>query len=250
MPPMKEIDQQFIDIVKKTVERGGKILVPSLGSGRAQEILVMMEHLFRTEKLEPIPIYIDGIVWDITAIYTAYPEFLNSTMRNLIFHRDNNPFLSPLFRRVGSQKERMKVIEEEGPCIILATSGMLTGGPSVEYLKYLAANPKNSLVFTSYLGKGSLGRRIWEGEREFTFNMQGGKKEMIKINLEVYKLEVSNHSDRRQLMAFLYNCDPKPRRVIVNHGESSRALDLANSVHKMLKIETNAPRNLDAIRLK
>ena len=79
--------------------------------------------------------------------------------------KDNNPFLSDIFKRVGSVKERQEVIEETKSCIILATSGMLVGGPSVEYLKAFASHPNNSMVFSSYQGEGSLGRRIQNGHR-------------------------------------------------------------------------------------
>ena len=78
---------------------------------------------------------------------------------------DNNPFLAPAFKRVGSQKERMGVVEDEGSCVVLATSGMLVGGPSVEYLKHFSDNPINGLLFVCYQGEGSLGRRIQRGAK-------------------------------------------------------------------------------------
>ncbi|MBD3248863.1 beta-CASP ribonuclease aCPSF1 [Candidatus Woesearchaeota archaeon] len=249
LPPQREADDKLKNVIKETVERGGKILMPTLGSGRAQEVLVMIESMVRNKELKEIPVYIDGMVWDITAIHTAYPEFLNSTVRKQIFHKDQNPFLSPIFKRVGSKKERKQLIEEKGPCIILATSGMLVGGPSVEYLKNLADNPKNTLIFTCYQGEGSLGQRIQRGQKELIFQ-EGGKQEMTELKMEVHKLEITAHSDRRQLTNFVYRCSPKPKKVIVNHGENSRCLDLASSLHKMNRIETNAPRDLDSIRLK
>jgi len=197
-----------------------------------------------------IPVFIDGIVWDITAIHTAYPEYLNNNIRKLIFHKDQNPFLSPIFRRVGSQKERMQIIEETGSCVIIATSGMLVGGPSVEYLKHLAGNPKNSLAFVNYLGEGSLGRRIQRGEAEFNMGSVS-KPEIMQIKLEVHNVEgFSGHSGRNQLMSFVKNCEPRPKKVIINHGENSRCLDLASSIHKTFKIETTAPRNLETVRIK
>ena len=249
MPPQKEADEYLKTIIAETVKRRGKVLIPTLGSGRAQEIMVMVEGMVRRGELEEIPVYIDGMVWDITAIHTAYPEYLNSSVRKAIFHRDQNPFLSPIFHRVGSKKERKQVIEEVGPCVILATSGMLVGGPSVEYLRELAENPKNSLVFSCYQGEGSLGRRIQQGEREILFR-DGMKEELTKINMEVHKLEITNHSDRKQLMNFVHKCSPRPKKVIVNHGENSRCLDLASSIHKQFRVETIAPRNLEAVRIK
>ncbi len=183
------------------------------------------------------------------SIHTAYPEYLNHIIRKQIFHKDENPFLLDVFKRVGSQKERTQVIEEEGACLILATSGMLVGGPSMEYLKNLASNPKNSLVFSCYQGEGSLGRRIQRGDKEIFFK-NGAKQETCEIKMQVHKLEITNHSDRRQLMNFVYKCEPRPKKVIVNHGENSRCLDLASSLHKQYRIETSAPRDLEAVRIK
>ena len=237
------------DIINETIEKKGKCLIPVLGSGRAQDLMIMIEELIRTKQVKKVDVFIDGIVWDITAIHTAYPEFMNTKIRKQIFHKDNNPFLSPIFKRIGSGKERKELIEEGKPCVILATSGMLIGGPSVEYLKALADNPNNSLIFSSYQGPGSLGRRIRNGEREIMFK-NGQKTEVTQIKMEVHKIEISDHSDRFELMNFVSRLSPRPKRILINHGENSRALDLASSIHKTYRLETSVPRNLDAIRLR
>ena len=250
MPHRQETDEELMNIIKETTERNGKVLIPTLGVGRAQEVILAIEQMLREGKMNSIPVYIDGMVWDVTAIHTAYPEYLNNSIRKLIFHKDQNPFLHEIFKRVGSQKERMEVIEETGPCVILATSGMLTGGPSVEYLKHLCDNPKNAMGFVNYQGEGSMGRRIQVGEREFTFS-DGGKPEMLQIKMQVHTVEgFSGHSSRNQLMNFVAKCEPRPKKVIVNHGENSRCLDLASSIHKGFRIETVAPRNLETVRVK
>tara|TARA_Y100000310_G_C20696885_1_gene826342 strand:- start:3439 stop:5331 length:1893 start_codon:yes stop_codon:yes gene_type:complete len=250
MPERQSSDEELKRIVKETIKRGGKVLIPTLGVGRSQEIMIAIENLVRSGGLDKLTVYIDGLVWDVTAIHTAYPEYLNSTIRKQIFHKDQNPFLSEIFKRVGSQKERMQIIEESGPCVVLATSGMLTGGPSVEYLKHFADNPKNSMCFVNYQGEGSLGRRIQRGEREYAVS-KGSTSEVVPIKLEVHTVEgFSGHSSRHQLMNFIKNCEPRPKKVIVNHGESSRCLDLASSIHKTFRIETSAPRNLETLRIK
>ena len=249
-PSRQECEAQFAEIIKNTVANKGKVLVPVLGVGRAQEVMLVVEEMIRTGQLEKIPVYVDGMVWDVTAIHTAYPEYLNTFVRKQIFHKDANPFLSDIFKRIGSQKERQQVLEETGPGVILATSGMLTGGPSVEYFKALSSGSMHSLIFVSYQGEGSLGRRIQRGEKEITF-AHGNKQEMHKVNMNVFTIEgLSGHSDRKQLMSFVHKCNPKPKKVIVNHGESSRCLDLASSIHKANRIETSAPRNLETIRIR
>ena len=250
LPPMKEQDELLMKIVKDTVARKGKVLMPVLGSGRAQEMMILIADAVARGELEELNVFIDGSVWDIMAIHTAYPEYLNSTIRKQIFHKDQNPFLAKIFKRVGSQKERQSVIENETGCVIIATSGMLVGGPSVEYLRQLADDAKNSLVFSCYLPQGSMGHRILHGEREISFQVQGGKQQMIPINMDVLKIEITDHSDRKQLMNYIYSVEPKPKKVIMNHGEVSRCLDFASSVHKQHRIETVVPRVLETIRLR
>ncbi len=241
----QQADDYLIKVTKETFERGGKVLMPVLGSGRAQEVMVILERLMRDKKIPEAPLYVDGMLWDITAIHTAYPEFLNRNLRQQIFHKENNPFLSPQFKQIGSNKERQQVIASEGPCFVLATSGMLTGGPSVEYLKGFSEGKKNSIIFSCYQPKGCMGQRIRSGEKEIFIN---GK--LYMMNLEVHRVEITSHSDRRQLMNFVKRCNPQPRKVIVVHGESSRCLDLASSMHKAYRIETTAPKNLEVIRIK
>jgi len=251
MPDRQRSDEDFKDVVMKTIKRGGKALVPTLGVGRSQEIMIAIEQLVAQGKMDKIPVYIDGLIWDVTAIHTAYPEFLNSTIRKQIFHKDQNPFLSDIFRRVGSQKERMQIIQEGEPCVVLATSGMLQGGPSVEYLRHFADNPKNSMIFVNYQGEGSLGRRIQRGERQYSVSTGSSSTEDVQIKLEIHTVEgFSGHSSRPQLLNFVKNCDPRPKKVILNHGESSRCLDVASAIHKGFRMETLAPRNLESIRIK
>ncbi|HLC89182.1 MAG TPA: beta-CASP ribonuclease aCPSF1 [Candidatus Nanoarchaeia archaeon] len=245
----EEADDNMVKAVKDTFERGGKVLMPVLGSGRAQEVMIIIERLMREGKLPKATVYLDGMLWDITAIHTAYPEFLNRNIRQQIFHKENNPFLSEIFKQVGSNKERNQIMLEEGPCMILATSGMLQGGPSVEYLKGLAEGKKHSLIFSCYQPPGSLGYRIRSGEKEIMFR-ENGKQQLLKINLEVDRIEITGHSDRRELMNYIKRSNPQPRKVMVVHGEQSRCLDLASSIHKQYRIETFAPKNLEVVRLK
>lgn len=244
LPPRAEVEERFLDLARKTIERGGKILLPELGLGHAQETVLRVEEAVRLGKLPDIPVYLDGMLWDITAIHTAYPDFLSASVRSQIF-QDNNPFTSPILRRVGSPAERKQVIEG-GPCIIIATSGMLVGGASVEYLKQLADNSKNLLVFGCYQAVGSLGRQIQEGNKIVRVD-----SDTININLQVETMNgLSAHSGRNELMQYINRMTPRPKKVIINHGEVSKSLDLASSLYRMNRVETIVPRNLETIRLK
>jgi len=248
LPPRAKSEEELLEIVNKTIDRKGKVLIPELGLGRAQETMLILEDAIRAGKLPKVPIYIDGMIWDINAIHTAYPDFLSNKVRSQIF-ADKNPFVSETFSRVGSQQERREVIEG-GPCIVLATSGMLVGGASVEYFREFAGNRNNSIIFVCYQGVGSLGRQVQEGIQE-TKMIVDGKEEIVKIDLEVNTIAgLTAHAGRNELMDFFNNIRPKPKRIIINHGEVSKSLDLASALYKANRTETNVPRALETLRLR
>ena len=248
LPPRIESEEKMISIINKTIERNGKVLIPELGLGRAQETMLIIEDAIKAGKMKNIPVYIDGMIWDINAIHTAYPDFLSNNVRASIF-QDKNPFVSEIFSRVGSHQERKKVIEG-GPCVVLATSGMLVGGASVEYLREFAGNKNNSICFVCYQGVGSLGRQVQEGLKETRMIVEG-HEEIVEINLEVHTIAgLSAHAGRNEITAFFSNMRPKPKRVMINHGEVSKCLDLASALYKLNHVETNVPRVLETVRLR
>ena len=248
LPPRKESEEKLIELINKTIERKGKVIIPELGLGRAQETMLILEDAMRSGVLPQVPIYIDGMIWDINAIHTAYPDFLSNKTKSLVF-QDRNPFTSDIFSRVGSPQERKKVIEG-GPCVVLATSGMLVGGASVEYLREFAGNKDNSIIFVCYQGIGSLGRQIQDGLKETRMKVDG-MEENVQINLEVNTIEgLSAHAGRSEITSFFNNMQPKPKRIIINHGEVSKCLDLASALYKLNHVETNVPRILETLRLR
>jgi len=246
--PRIESEEKLLDTIHNTINRGGKVLIPELGLGRAQETMLILEDAMKRGILPKVPVYIDGMIWDINAIHTTYPDFLSSMVRNQIF-QDQNPFVSDTFSRVGSPQERKQVIEG-GPCIVLATSGMLVGGASVEYLREFASNKNNSIIFVCYQGVGSLGRQVQEGIKETKMIVEG-KEEIVDINLEVHTIAgLSAHAGRNEIISFFNNMRPKPKRIIINHGEVSKCLDLSSALYKLNRVETNVPRILETLRLR
>jgi predicted metal-dependent RNase len=248
LPSRVQSEEKLLEIINKTINRNGKVLIPELGLGRAQETMLVLEDAMKSGKLKMVPIYIDGMIWDINAIHTAYPDFLSNTVRAAIF-QDKNPFVSETFSRVGSQQERKKVIGG-GPCIVLATSGMLVGGASVEYFREFAGNENNSLIFVCYQGVGSLGRQVQDGLQQ-TKMIVDGKEEIVSIRFEVNTIKgFTAHAGRNELLSFFNNMQPKPKRIIINHGEVSKSLDLASALYKINRVETNVPRALETLRLR
>lgn len=247
-PSRKQSEEDVIKFINDTVGKGGKVLFPELGTGHAQEKMLILEEAMKNGTIPKVPIYIDGMIWDINAIHTAYPDFLGNALRASIY-ADKNPFTSDIFTQVGSHHERKKVIEG-GPCIVLATSGMLVGGAAVEYLREFADSPNNGLCLSCYQPAGGVGRQIKDGATVVNFEVDG-KQQPIQIKLQTVSIEgFSGHSSRNELMAFMNTITPKPRKVIINHGEQSKCLDLASSIYKAHRIETTVPKNLETLRLR
>ncbi len=250
MPPRQEVERRFASVIKRTIERGGKILIPVLAVGRAQEIMLVLEDLVTKNRIPRIPIYIEGMIAQATAIHTTHPEALSKKIREMIFHQGVNPFLNEIFVQVDSPEQREEIVEGE-PCVIMATSGMLAGGPSVEYFRLLAPDEKNTLCFVSYQGEGTLGRRIQKGWKEIQMRNREGKFSVVPINMQVQTTEgFSGHSDRKQILNFVKRVNPAPERVLTCHGEATKCLNLASTIHKALNIDTKALTVTESIKLR
>ncbi|MHA2255241.1 MAG: MBL fold metallo-hydrolase RNA specificity domain-containing protein, partial [Candidatus Heimdallarchaeaceae archaeon] len=249
LPPRIECEKQLRNIVLDTINKGGKVLIPVLAVGRAQEILVVLEGLMRNNEIPNIPIYTDGMIREASAITTAHPEFLSKSVRERIFHAGQNPFLAEQIKQVASMEER-ELIMTGDPAIIVATSGMLSGGPSVMYFKSLCQDSNNAMIFVSYQGKGTLGSKIQKGITEIQM-VENGKTVMYHIDMAVHSITgFTGHSDRKELESYIRKVTPKPERVVVIHGEESKVSKFASWVYKNTKRESLAPPNGTTIRLR
>jgi hypothetical protein len=247
-PSRKEAEEKLIEIINKTLSRGGKVLIPTFAVGRSQEVMIVLEEAIRGKKLEEVTVYLDGMIYEATAIHTAYPEYLNAHLRDLIFYHGINPFISESFVGVDSPSKREEVIEDSSPSIIIATSGMLNGGPVMEYFRHLAGDERNTLIFVGYQAEGTLGRKIQKGWKEVPFPING-RREVVEVKMEVETVDgFSGHSDRRQLINYIKYLSSKPEKVATVHGDEMKCLDLASSIYKTYRIETRAPLNLETIR--
>jgi KH/beta-lactamase-domain protein len=250
IPSRQESEKELKQILNSTINRGGKILVPVLAVGRAQELIIILEEFISKGIIEKVPVFLDGLISEATAIHTANPDFLSSDLREKILHQGKNPFLSDFFTTINSHEERMDVLKG-GPCIIMATSGMLMGGPSVQYLRGLANDKTSALIFVSYQVSGTLGNRIQRGFREFQYVDSKGRTQLVKLALNVFTLEgFSGHSSRSQISQFLRRIQPRPKMVITNHGEESKCVSLSTMIHKKLRKATKAPKNRETLILR
>lgn len=250
MPSRKIVEGKLVTTVNETLEKNGKALFPVLAVGRAQEVMLILDAYMRQGLLKEVPVFIEGMISEVTAIHTAYPDYLSREIRDQILHRDLNPFESEFFTIVRTPSARQEALEG-GPCVILATSGMLEGGPVLEYFKNLAGDSRNSLVFVSYQIDGTLGRRIQRGLREVPMMRENNRLGIIKMDMRVGSVDgLSGHSDRSQIINYIRRISPKPKRVIVCHGERSKCLGLASDLHRVNRINSSAPQILESLRLK
>lgn len=244
-PSRAEAEEKLYETVNTIINRGGKIIIPAFAVGRSQEVMLALEEAMRREKIPRVKIFLDGMIREATAIHTTYPEYLNSDLRTQIFKEGHNPFLAEYFVQVDSPELREKVINGD-PCVIITTSGMMNGGPVMEYLSNLASDERNALVFVGYQAEGTLGRRIQKGWREVPI----GRKGTIVINLEIVTVDgFSGHSDRKQLMNYIAHIQPRPEKIFTVHGDENNTIDLASSLYKRYHIETHSPMNLETYRM-
>ncbi|MGC8895978.1 MAG: beta-CASP ribonuclease aCPSF1 [Candidatus Bathyarchaeia archaeon] len=249
MPSRVEAEERLTAIINETLERRGKVLIPVPAVGRAQEIMLIIDGYMRRGLMKEAPVFIEGMISEATAIHTAYPEYLGREVRYSILHDGVNPFQSDYFTVVEHPNVRQDIIDGE-PCIIMATSGMLEGGPVIEYFKNLADNENNTIIFVSYQIEGTLGRRVQKGLTEATMMNSEGKMDVVKVRLRVESIEgFSGHSDRRQITNYIINLKPKPERVIVCHGERAKCLSMANFIQKRCGIQTLVPAIMETFRL-
>jgi KH/beta-lactamase-domain protein len=239
-PQREEADTRLIDSINKTTAENGKVLIPVPTVGLSQELILSINMHMRTGKIVETKVLIEKIIFNASSIHETYPQYLSKELKYMILRDEENPFRSKQFVIIESQSLR-----SEEPAIILAPSSMLTGGPSVEYLKQISEDPKSTLVLTSFQAAGTPGKNIQDGSREVLINDHN-----IKINCQVEKIEgFSNHSDYNQLVAYINRLRPKLRRVLVNHGERTKVQNLASSLNRMFKIQTQHPLVQEAIKL-
>ncbi len=242
-PSRREAEKNLKEEIGRTLKQGGKVIIPAFAVGRSQEVMIALEGM----QLE-VPVYLDGMIWEATAIHSAYPEYLNKNLKNSIYQGEN-PFLSDIFVQVDDAEKRREIIDGAESSIILSTSGMLNGGPVLEYLKGLAGDERNTLIFVGYQAEGTLGRRIQKGWDEIQLSADG-KMVNIKMRMGTATIDgFSGHSDRNQLLEYVKRIRPLPSKVMCMHGESNKCIALASGIHKKLNIETSAPMNLETLRL-
>lgn len=223
-PAAKDTATAFIASIQKTLDGGGKVLIPSFAIGRGQEVLFLLESYMRSGRLERVPIYLDGMVKKALRVYRHNAIYLKDEIKRRILTSDDDPFKSPYYQEPRT-KDRSDVLQG-GKCIIVAPSGMLNGGPSLFYLKALAGDQQNKLVFTGFQAENTVGRQLKEGKRRIQ-----ARGEDIEVRMKIEEAHLSAHADHRELLAVVRSL-PSLEKVFVVHGEESKSLEFAEAAEE------------------
>ena len=246
----EDSEERLKEVINETYERDGKVLIPAFAVGRSQEIMLVLEQAMRDGDIPTMPVHLDGMIWEATAIHTTYPEYLRDELRDRIFHEDENPFLAEQFNHIDGGEEERQEVADGGPCIILSTSGMVTGGPIMSWLEHVGPDPKSRMVFVGYQAQGTLGRRIQNGWDEIPVNGNGGGRgNTLTLKTDVETVDgFSGHADRQGLENFVRTMNPRPEKVLCVHGDESSTQDLSSALYHEFNMRTFAPKNLETFR--
>jgi uncharacterized protein len=234
----EQAEAHLATAIESTVAAGGHVLMPVPAVGVSQELILLLDRFTKSGSLRT-KVLLEKIISEATAVYEAYPEFLSKELGNHVLESETSQF-GPQFSIVESD-----TLNPNEPAIVLAPSSMLVGGPSVDYLKQIAKDPRNTLIMLSYQSLDTPGRALLDGARQITI-----KGESVKVECQVKRIDgLGSHSDYNQLMAYVMRLRPKLRRVLVNHGERPKAQNLASMINKQLRIQTQHPLVQEAIKL-
>ncbi|MBN2421183.1 MBL fold metallo-hydrolase [Candidatus Woesearchaeota archaeon] len=207
-PDRKQTEKEFLAKVREVIRRGGTVFVPVFGVGRAQEILLLLNK----EKWN-VPIYLDGMAQEVTDLIIQQNSCKNQ--RALIDAKNNTNYIE-------GRENREKAVRKQG--IFITTSGMLSGGPIMDYLKFGYQNPKNAFLLTGYVIEGTNGRLLLDEGSVFL----EGKK--INVKAEYVQFDFSAHSGMSELKRIIQKLNP--RKLILLHGSENSIKNIANEEKK------------------
>jgi uncharacterized protein len=233
-----EVDQKLLELINSCLSRGGNLLFPVPILGQSQELILTLSN-FAKAGLLSARICIEKSVGEASSIYETYMEYLSKEIKQEIEGCSINMFRPPKSQIVEFKKLR------KGSHLIVSPSSMLTHGPSVGYLDQIRDDPMSAIVITSQPLPNTPARSLIEGKRDLVIE---GKRLNIDCRVESFT-DFTNHSDYGQTLAYVKRMKQKLRRVIVNHGDKSKAQNLAGSINRILRIHTQHPLVEEAVKL-
>src|SRR4029434_1652787 len=206
--PFLETVDEFVRIVKDTVDRRGKILVPTFAVGRAQLIMGLLGWMFRKKKVRPCPLFLDSpMAIEATNIYTRHRELFDEGMTKFVTEKPLREDLKTL-KICATAEESKKINDQPGPCLVMAGAGMCNAGRILHHLKANLWKPDTHLLIVGFQAHGSLGRKLVDGEK--VVRIFGEK---IAVKAQVHSLGgFSAHAGQTDLLRWFSSiASAKPR---------------------------------------
>ena len=218
--------ERFTRIIRETCEKGGKTLIPTFAIERAQEVLYYLAKMIREQTIPRVPVFLDSpMAINVTEVFKKYPDYCDAETKNLL-ERGERLFDFPGLQLTKTVEESKAAHAQEGPAVILAGSGMCTGGRIKHHLSTGIARPENTVLFVGYQAQGTLGREILE--RPSSVRIFGG---IVPVSARIEKINgFSGHADREELLRWLAGFTPPPGNIFVIHGEAEVAEKFAKTV--------------------
>ena len=220
--PKEETNQIIADIINKTFQQNGVVLIPAFAVGRTQELLYRLKILQEENMIPPAPIYMDSpMAIRVSQIYRSHPEVYDEEALQSIT-QGNSPLVPENLHFCRNPRESKIINDIDSNIIIISASGMATGGRVLHHLKLRLPHRKNSVVFVGYQAVGTRGRTIVEGNTKVKIH-----GEYVPINAKIYKLEsLSAHADYNDILVWFKNFKVKPKKIFLVHGEEHALLSL------------------------
>lgn len=214
---------QLQKIISETVSRGGRVLIPSFAVGRTQEVIYALNELVESKQIPTVPVFVDSpMAREVLKVYQRHRELYDEEANQKLKSGDE-PFTFPGLRITSTVEESKTLNELKEPCIIIAGSGMCTGGRIKHHLRHGINNPDNAIVFVGFQAKGTLGRQLVDGISPVRIF-----GEMHEVKAKVYLLDgFSAHAGRSYLLQWALSLPEKPVQTFTVHGEQEAANSLA-----------------------
>lgn len=245
-PDPAATETQLIDVVQRTMDRGGRLLVPAFAVGRTQELVATFHALCEAGRLCDLPLYVDSpMARKATRVFVEHPECFDSDTRHDFKSHHGAPFGFQRLRYVSTVEESKSLNDVQGPCAIIAASGMCEGGRILHHLRHGLGDARNTVLFVGYQGEHTLGRRLREGAEEVSI-----LGERIRRRAEVAGIDgFSAHADQRELVEWTSRLDPMPRRIFLVHGDLEPAQALAAILRERTGAEVTIPEKGEGVDL-
>lgn len=220
-------EKRLVELVRECLSQNRKILIPAFALGRAQEVLLILRAAIQNQEIPAVPVYVDGMVRDINIMYTRNPTYLKNALGKRIL-KGNEPFYTKEIQAVAPMQKRDELLSESGPAIFLASSGMLTGGPSVQYAQKLAASEDACIIITGYQDEESPGRQLLnllENPADASLTLNGST---VPVKCRIEQVGLSAHGDKMEIQSLLERLSS--RHIFLVHGNRDAMEELGSEL--------------------